>query len=310
VPSPVLVPEGAAQADPSLEDLASESSASKNVLQRDELQKKEVNRTKTVSIPLTCRVVRIVPEGICVEFIHRNGNQRLDLESFLLSVNEGNGIAKPNGRGKNEVTRIAIARKALSDLVSLFTRGRIQAHRAFEVVERLWAAAIAGRRRSQTSEPSGFVVPFPASVTTAARAVEALSGSLVAVPANPIRGTHGPIKWARLIPVLMLTLLIAWTLTRTKSGAARIPLDLQVISRGKQLEIHWNHDATTVRNAAKGVMRISDSGVEEVIDFDAAQLRDGAVAYSPKSNDVSVRFEVDGVDGTHSSESVRSVAIP
>jgi hypothetical protein len=65
-----------------------------------------------------------------------------------------------------------------------------------------------------------------------------------------------------------------------------------VLSRGKQLEIHWNHEATSIRNAAKGVMRISDGGVQEVIEFNASQLRDGAVAYSTTTNDVNVRLEV------------------
>lgn len=152
--------------------------------------------------------------------------------------------------------------------------------------------------------------------------------------------TSRPINWLRLIPtVAILTLVVAWLLnhgsqdvtaaTAEPQAAApvssspvtvqpvaavltstQVPLGLEVLLRGKQLEIHWNHDAAVIRNAAKGVMRISDGGVKEVIEFDATQLRDGAVAYSPKTNDVSVRFEVNGLDGSSSSESVRSVAIP
>lgn len=126
--------------------------------------------------------------------------------------------------------------------------------------------------------------------------------------------THVSMKWA-LIPVAILTLVFVWMLSRGSLGTsvsktARVPIGLRVVSRGNQLEIHWNHDTATIRNAAKGVMRISDGGVQEVVEFDPTQLRDGAVAYSPKSNDVSVRFEVNALDGTSLSESVRSVAIP
>ena len=109
---------------------------------------------------------------------------------------------------------------------------------------------------------------------------------------------------------MILTLAIAWMLHRAVSGPARIALGLQVVSREKQLEIHWNNDATPIRNAAKGVMRISDGGAQKVLQLDATQLRDGAVAYSPTSNDVTVRLEVNSVDGTTSSESTRPVAIP
>ncbi len=124
------------------------------------------------------------------------------------------------------------------------------------------------------------------------------------------RAPARPINWVWLIAVAILALAIGSMLHRAVSGPARIAIGLQVVSRGKQLEIHWNHDATPIRNAAKGVMRISDGGVQEVMEFDATQLRDGTVAYSPTSNDVTVRLEVNSVDGTTSSESMRSVAIP
>jgi hypothetical protein len=166
------------------------------------------------------------------------------------------------------------------------------------------------------------VIPFLPLGSPAARPAETSSGSVAVAPPIPIKPdeiapsntlahrTRAPIKWAWLISVAILTLAFAWMLHRAVSGPARIPLGLQVVTRGKQLEIHWNHDANAIRNAAKGVIRISDGGIQEVIEFDAAQLRDGALAYSPMTNDVSVRFEVNSVDGTTSSESMRSVGIP
>lgn len=178
---------------------------------------------------------------------------------------------------------------------------------------------IQGSQLATNQQP--FASTAPARVSSAGRPGETPSGSVAAAPTIAIEpneiapskvrahGTHQPIKWAWLIAVTTLTLVIAWMLNRAVSGPARIPLGLQVVSREKQLEIHWNQ-TRPIRNATKGVMRISDGGIQEVIEFDVTQLRDGGVHYSPMTNDVNVRLEVSGLDGTSSSESVRSVAIP
>lgn len=57
-------------------------------------------------------------------------------------------------------------------------------------------------------------------------------------------------------------------------------------------------------------MRITDGSETEVIAFDPSQLLDGAVAYTPNTNDVSIKFEVTAADGSSTAESVRAVAIP
>jgi hypothetical protein len=57
-------------------------------------------------------------------------------------------------------------------------------------------------------------------------------------------------------------------------------------------------------------MKITDDGITESVPFDQSQLRDGYVAYTPKTSDVSIRLEVTGKDGGTTSESIRSVAIP
>ena len=56
-------------------------------------------------------------------------------------------------------------------------------------------------------------------------------------------------------------------------------------------------------------MSITEAGVTEAIPFDPRELREGYVAYTPKTNDVSIRFEVTGKDGT-AAEAIRVVAIP
>jgi hypothetical protein len=44
--------------------------------------------------------------------------------------------------------------------------------------------------------------------------------------------------------------------------------------------------------------------------LDARELQEGYVAYTPKTNDVSIRFEVTAVNGAATAESIRVVAIP
>ena len=56
--------------------------------------------------------------------------------------------------------------------------------------------------------------------------------------------------------------------------------------------------------------QITEDGITEALPFDPSQLRDGYVAYTPKTNDVSIRLEVTAKDGSTKSESIRSVAIP
>jgi hypothetical protein len=87
-------------------------------------------------------------------------------------------------------------------------------------------------------------------------------------------------------------------------------LGLTVTARQHQLEIRWNRDSQAIAACDKAVMRITDDGITEAVPFEQSQLRDGYVAYSPKTTDVSIRLEVTGKNGGTTSESIRSVAIP
>src|ERR1700722_1035590 len=92
LPLPVLS-EGAAQGVSTPENGATGSSGNHNVLDT-----KSARPTETVSIPLTCRVVRLVREGICVDFMHRSKKQRLAVESFLMTVKERTRTGEANAR--------------------------------------------------------------------------------------------------------------------------------------------------------------------------------------------------------------------
>jgi hypothetical protein len=94
------------------------------------------------------------------------------------------------------------------------------------------------------------------------------------------------------------------------TSADQAPLGLKVNSQPHQLEIRWNRAASVVAGAVKGTMSISEAGVTEAVPFDPRELREGYVAYTPKTNDVSIRLEVTAADGAATTESIRVVAIP
>jgi hypothetical protein len=87
-------------------------------------------------------------------------------------------------------------------------------------------------------------------------------------------------------------------------------LGLKVTSLQHQLEIRWNRESAAIGASGSGLMKITEDGITETVPFDPSQLRDGYVAYTPKTTDVSIRLEVTGKDGGTMSESIRAVAIP
>jgi len=89
-------------------------------------------------------------------------------------------------------------------------------------------------------------------------------------------------------------------------------LGLKVTSLPHQLQIRWNHDSKAIRAAEQGEIRIAEGDVvvTQVIPIDRQQLLNGYVAYTPMTNDVSIRFEVKTPDGRRTTESIRAVAMP
>jgi hypothetical protein len=149
--------------------------------------------------------------------------------------------------------------------------------------------------------------------------------------APPLVAPSQGIRWSRLWPTaaLVVTGIVAaqvvWNsrgttsadstpaveATQTSTAASYVtPLGLKVTSEPHLLEIRWNRAASAITAAAKGTMRISEAGVTEVVPFDPRELREGSVAYTPKTNDVSIRLEVTAADGAATTESIRAVAIP
>jgi hypothetical protein len=131
------------------------------------------------------------------------------------------------------------------------------------------------------------------------------------------------IRWSRLLPTAALVaisigaLQMATNSSRTVDAApapteaAQVPgLGLTVSSHPHQLEIRWNRQSAVIEASDQGLMKITDDGITESVPFDQSQLRDGYVAYTPKTTDVSIRLEVTGKDGGETTESIQSVAIP
>lgn len=131
-----------------------------------------------------------------------------------------------------------------------------------------------------------------------------------------------PFLWAGLLPTFAFFVILTvgirlWpSLSQevdpiTEASAVDVsPLGLKVTAQPHQLEIRWNHDSTQVLAAEKAMLHITEGAMTEGIPVDRQELRDGYVAYSPKTSDVNIRFEVTGPSGRVTSESVRVVAKP
>ena len=133
------------------------------------------------------------------------------------------------------------------------------------------------------------------------------------------------IRWWQLLPTAALftlgTIVAQNALDRppvTPSSPSGItasyeaPLGLKVTSLPHQLQVRWNHDSKAIRAAERGELRIAEGDVvvTQVIPIDKQQLLNGYVAYTPLTNDVSIRFDVTAADGSTTTESLRAVAMP
>jgi hypothetical protein len=148
-------------------------------------------------------------------------------------------------------------------------------------------------------------------------------------PTVPPFTSTNRVAWARLLPTATLGMIIVGVLQfaiDSHHGAALPPsnqskpplvesadrtnLGLTVSALSNQIQIRWNRESQAIVASDHGVMRITENGITEVVPFYPTQLRDGYMAYGPKTNDVSIRLQVTGKDGAMTSESVRLVAIP
>jgi hypothetical protein len=185
-------------------------------------------------------------------------------------------------------------------------------------------------------EPYFSGPPFPFDLSKLAPASEFATKSSDSLPLNDPHRLPRPIPpprttvpfawepriWLRLIPTFGLFALVTlgtqmlWSSHSAEATAPEMlassetPIGLTVTARPHQVEIRWNHDSAPIRSAEKAVIKILEGSLTEVVPVARQDLQDGFVVYTPKTNDVNVRFEVTGSDGSRTTESVRVVAIP
>ncbi len=142
---------------------------------------------------------------------------------------------------------------------------------------------------------------------------------------------HSPISWTPLLTTTALfsivTALVIVALDSGNPGAVsnsnpeatpphasvaayESPLKLKVSSQKQHVEIRWDHEASVIQKADKGILKITEGEMSELIPLDRRELGDGYVAYTALTNDVQIRLEVIGIDGKSVSESARVIAVP
>ena len=178
--------EGVAQGVSTPENVATESSGNRNVLHT-----KSARQTETVSIPLNCRVVRLVHEGICVDFMHRSKKQRLAVESFLLTVRERTRTGEANARGATapQPTNETVVPEDPEDCGWRFAERPVKLHPALQIVHLLWGTVIGECARIQRFQRAAYdqlvAIPSLSLVSPAAQPAMTSSGSVAVAPPIP-----------------------------------------------------------------------------------------------------------------------------
>jgi hypothetical protein len=158
------------------------------------------------------------------------------------------------------------------------------------------------------------VAPPPEKPDPATSAAPVLVAGQAVPPANPSNpaGTEAretarrtePRQWH--IPRLVLAAAAAvavfsagvaeYHIVRSSVAAAparSAPL-LEVQQNGAYLMVNWDRDAPAVRDAARGVLSVTDGTYRRDLALDKQQLRSGSLAYLPLGNDVSFRLRLLG----------------
>jgi TonB family protein len=82
-------------------------------------------------------------------------------------------------------------------------------------------------------------------------------------------------------------------------------LGVRVDSQGGKLLVSWNRHNPTVASANDAILQIFDGAAHREIHLDSGQVADGAVLYTPVTNDVTFRLEVHGTDQSTAMGSLR-----
>ncbi len=83
-------------------------------------------------------------------------------------------------------------------------------------------------------------------------------------------------------------------------------MGLKLERMGSDWRFSWNPDAAIILKATKGHLLITDGASRKFLDLDSSDLRGGTIMYTPLTNDVVLRLEVDKANSAETvSESVR-----
>jgi TonB family protein len=89
------------------------------------------------------------------------------------------------------------------------------------------------------------------------------------------------------------------------------PLGLSLQRADKDWRLTWSSSAPAIRHAISGKLFIADGAIRKTLDLDSGDLHAGAVIYSPHSDDVLFRMQVNTSDSqTPATESVRILGEP
>jgi TonB family protein len=86
-------------------------------------------------------------------------------------------------------------------------------------------------------------------------------------------------------------------------------LGLRLERSGNNWRLTWNPDAPVIAKAIKGHILITDGTVRRFLELESSDLRGGGIMYTPLTDDIVMRLEVDKIDSAETvSESVRVVS--
>ncbi len=130
-------------------------------------------------------------------------------------------------------------------------------------------------------------------------------------PPQPLSGWWRKILWAAIPAALLVSAIIynrrsSETFDLEEAGiSAAASLGLNVQRRGDDFEVSWNRLSSAVLEASGGSLSIRDGGITKTVQLGAAQLREGRIVYSPLTEDLDFRFEIQASDKKTQAESVQ-----
>jgi hypothetical protein len=96
------------------------------------------------------------------------------------------------------------------------------------------------------------------------------------------------------------------TFSSDAQSAARPSMSLRAIRRNADLELTWNRDSPLIAAATSGTLWIQEGASTRQVSFDAAELRNGSLLYSPRTDQILMRLTVNTLTDTVT-ESVRVI---